>query len=176
MAGLSFASAVVLALMLAVSSVEAKPERHHGESAIRAKVVAEAKRHHVPPSLALAVAMVESNFRPRARSARGARGVMQVMPSTAWGHYRIAKRSLYKPSVNIRVGVRLLRDLHAAYGDWNKALLAYHAGRTGMKRLSDGKKKTYLGRVAKWQTHFSSFDGPAATPILLAGDAKSEQG
>lgn len=44
-----------------------------------------ARRHNVPPRLALAVADVESRFQCHARSRAGAKGVMQVLPRTARG-------------------------------------------------------------------------------------------
>ncbi|MBV8537946.1 MAG: transglycosylase SLT domain-containing protein, partial [Alphaproteobacteria bacterium] len=44
-----------------------------------------AKNGHVPLSMALAVAKVESDMREDAVSTAGARGVMQIMPATAMG-------------------------------------------------------------------------------------------
>ena len=41
-----------------------------------------AARHGVDPALVHAVVRAESNYQPRARSTKGARGLMQVLPST----------------------------------------------------------------------------------------------
>ena len=47
------------------------------------------KSKFVSPSLALAVAETESSFRPHVVSHAGAVGVMQVMPATAYGMYKV---------------------------------------------------------------------------------------
>lgn len=44
---------------------------------------AAARQYDVPAALLLAIAQVESQFNPRAVSPAGARGIMQIMPSTA---------------------------------------------------------------------------------------------
>jgi hypothetical protein len=75
-------------------------------SQVRTMVVEEAQRNGtVPASLALAVAKVESGFDERAESIAGARGVMQIMPKTAWGEYNIAADRLWDPRLNIRTGI-----------------------------------------------------------------------
>lgn len=53
---------------------------------------------------------VESRFNPSARSWVGARGLMQIMPSTGRG-YGSNVRSLGSPQVSVRVATRLLADL-----------------------------------------------------------------
>lgn len=60
--------------------------------------------------LMAAQAYAESLFNPRARSWAGARGLMQVMPSTGRG-YGASTASLYNPDVSVRVASRLLADL-----------------------------------------------------------------
>lgn len=53
---------------------------------------------------------VESRFNPSARSWVGARGLMQIMPSTGRG-YGTNIRSLGSPQVSVKVATRLLADL-----------------------------------------------------------------
>jgi len=61
-----------------------------------------------------AVARVESNYNPNARSWAGARGLMQVMPGTARGH-GVNPEMLYDPEVNVRLGAQILRELNKTF-------------------------------------------------------------
>ncbi len=86
---------------------------------------ATAKR--VPPALVRAVIEAESNFNPSAVSPKGARGLMQLMPSVMQDY---GVTDPFDPGENINAGVSLLRDLLDEYdGDYTKALAAYNAGR-----------------------------------------------
>jgi soluble lytic murein transglycosylase-like protein len=84
-----------------------------------------AVRHGVDPAFALAIAKNESGFRQSARSPKGARGVMQLMPGTA-SRYGADPRDLDQ---NIDAGVRYLRDLAELFGgDAALVAAAYNAG------------------------------------------------
>ena len=79
-----------------------------------------AARTGVKPDLLLALARQESLFDPTARSIADARGVMQLLPSTA---EKVAARSgvtqsridLYDPSVNIELGSANVKMLLAMF-------------------------------------------------------------
>ena len=90
-------------------------------------VVAEnAAKHEISADLVRAVIRVESNWNPRARSAKGAQGLMQLMPATA-AQYGVS--NAYDPEQNIKAGVAYLKSLIDRFdGKTELALAAYNAG------------------------------------------------
>lgn len=89
-------------------------------------ISAAAETHGVDPLLVQALIQVESNYQPRARSSKGAMGLMQLLPSVA-REYRV--RNAYDPASNIDAGVRKLKGLiESMQGDLSLALAAYNAG------------------------------------------------
>src|SRR3954449_6925832 len=87
--------------------------------------------HGVNPMLVSALIQVESNFRPRARSSRGAMGLMQLMPSTV-REYNVANP--FEPKSNIEGGIRHLKSLIDQFGV-EVALAAYNAGEGAVRKF-----------------------------------------
>ncbi|HLY36246.1 MAG TPA: LysM peptidoglycan-binding domain-containing protein [Candidatus Limnocylindria bacterium] len=102
------------------------------QMAVRDAIVVEARRAHVPPPLALAVAWQESGWRQGVVSSAGAIGVMQLLPDTAdWVGLGMLGSPLQIDSMrdNVRGGVMLLRHYLVRYaGDQGLALAAYYQG------------------------------------------------
>ncbi|HHC73676.1 MAG TPA: lytic transglycosylase domain-containing protein [Thiothrix sp.] len=74
----------------------------------------------------IAVMTNESCFKPRARSYKGAKGLMQLMPAAA---ERFGVRDRYHPEQNIRGGVKYLAFLIRRFnGDLPRVIAGYHAG------------------------------------------------
>ncbi len=90
-------------------------------------VIAEhSAQHALNPDFVRAVIQAESAFNPRARSIKGAMGLMQLMPATA-AVYRVT--DAYDPVQNIRAGVAYLKSLMTRFDDdVSLALAAYNAG------------------------------------------------
>lgn len=85
-----------------------------------------AKQTAIEPALLHAVIRVESNYNPNARSPKGARGLMQLMPATA---KRFNVRNAYDPKQNVLAGAQYLRELQTLFkGDIQLVLAAYNAG------------------------------------------------
>lgn len=66
--------------------------------------------------LLVAIAKTESSFNPTVVSWAGARGVMQLMPSTA-AHYGVSEDEIEEPVANIRAAVMNLKDLINLFKD-----------------------------------------------------------
>ena len=104
------------------------------ETAYAGLILAAAETHGVDPVLVQALIQVESNYKPRARSSKGAMGLMQLMPSTA-REYRV--RNAYDPAANIGAGVQKLKGLLDKWGgDVRLALASYNAGEGAVARFN----------------------------------------
>ncbi|MEO7141869.1 MAG: lytic transglycosylase domain-containing protein [Bryobacteraceae bacterium] len=102
---------------------------------ISALVDQTAKQEGVNPALLHAVAAQESGFRPCAVSAKGALGLMQLMPETQQ-HFHVTDP--FDPGQSLTAGSRLLKQLLDRYhGDLSLALSAYNAG-AGRVDQADG--------------------------------------
>ena len=89
--------------------------------------------HGVNPMLVRALIQVESNYKPRAKSHKGAMGLMQLMPATAREH---KVRNPYDPKANIAAGVKHLKGLIDRFdGALDMALAAYNAGEGAVKKF-----------------------------------------
>ena len=91
-----------------------------------------AAEHSLPADLIHSVIKVESNYNPHAVSPKGARGLMQLVPSTA---RRFGVADAFNARENINGGVRYLRYLLDLYGgNYPLALAAYNAGEGAVAR------------------------------------------
>ncbi len=89
-------------------------------------IVAAAKTFALEPELLHAVISAESAYNPLARSSKGARGLMQLMPDTA---KRYGVQNSFDPAQNIGGGAAYLKDLLVMFGnDMQLAVAAYNAG------------------------------------------------
>lgn len=96
------------------------------DPALNQVVAEEAAKHGIDPLLVHAVVWQESRGNPRARSHKGAGGVMQMMPGTA---RRFGVRNRYDPKESVRGGLEYLAWLLDRYnGDVVLALAGYNAG------------------------------------------------
>ena len=99
-----------------------------------------ASRHGLDPDLVRAVIAVESRYDPHARSARGALGLMQLMPATARA---LGIADPADPGQSIEGGSRYLRQLlDRFHGDVIAALAAYNAGPTALQSPESAPAET----------------------------------
>ncbi|MDP9322732.1 MAG: lytic transglycosylase domain-containing protein [Acidobacteriota bacterium] len=112
-------------------------------------IAAAAEAHGVDPMLVRALIQVESGYRPRARSPRGAMGLMQLMPSTA-REYNV--RHPFEPKANIEAGIKHLKTLIDRFGDdVGLALAAYNAGPGAVEKFNGippyRETRSYVSRI-----------------------------
>ena len=104
-------------------------------------------RHGLPARLVKAVIQVESAFQPRARSIKGAMGLMQLMPDTA---RQYQARNPYDPATNIDAGARHLKKLLEEF-ELPLALAAYNAGEAAVRRFGGvppyAETQAYVSRI-----------------------------
>ena len=98
--------------------------------------------------LVSALIQVESGYRPRARSSRGAMGLMQLMPATV-REYKVGNP--FEPKANIEGGIRHLKSLIDRFGVVEMALAAYNAGEGAVAKFKGippyRETRNYVARI-----------------------------
>lgn len=112
-------------------------------------ILRHAEQNAVRADLVRAVIQTESGYNTYARSVKGARGLMQLMPDTA---AEFGVLNSYDPAENIRAGVAYLRRLLDRYGNNEElALAAYNAGPTVVDRYGSvppyRETKNYIAKI-----------------------------
>ncbi|MDZ7752802.1 MAG: transglycosylase SLT domain-containing protein [Gammaproteobacteria bacterium] len=110
-----------------------------------------APEYGLDPALVAAVIRTESNFDPRARSPKDARGLMQLIPATA---RRFGVEDIWDPVENLRGGLAYLRWLLDHFdGDVELALAGYNAGENAVRRYRGippyAETRRYVQRVTR---------------------------
>jgi soluble lytic murein transglycosylase-like protein len=106
-------------------------------------------------SMLVAVAQVESQFQPNARSQADARGLLQVTPTTA----AELKLNVNDPASNVLAGARYLRLMLNRFQRTDLALAAYNAGPTLVERLGRAPSQETQTYVANVQQRWASLAG-----------------
>jgi soluble lytic murein transglycosylase-like protein len=126
-------------------------ERKHALPGIEEYIRQVAVQYQIDPQLVVALIEVESAWDPKARSSKGALGLMQLMPETA-ARFRV--RDPLDPRKNIEGGAHYLRFLLDRFDqNLTYALAAYNAGETIVEKRGGvppyEETRSYVDRVRK---------------------------
>lgn len=135
----------------------------------RDEIVSASEEFDIERNLIAAVIFTESHFNPNAGSHAGAKGLMQLIPSTARG---VAKNiglndytdsKIFDPAINIRLGTAYLRSaIDSRGGNIDVALVNYNAGpkyaglfqNTFNRTLIPRETDSYLRKVkSAWEAY-----------------------
>jgi hypothetical protein len=130
----------------------------------RDMIVKYSRERGISPSMVMALIHQESRFNPRAESPVGARGLMQLMPSTAQREGRILGREvtgnvrasmLFDPELNVKLGTSYFSSRLGMFGGSAVLTVAsYNAGagrvRNWMRDLGDPRELENLNAMIDW--------------------------
>ncbi len=110
-----------------------------------------APRYRLDPKLVIAVIEAESGFDPRARSSKGALGLMQLMPRTA---RRFGVKDPWDPLQNLHGGMAYLRWLLDRFdGNLSLVLAGYNAGEKAVEEYGGvppfRETRRYVQRITR---------------------------
>jgi len=122
--------------------------------------------NNIDPDLVNGVIWVESRFQPGETSSAGARGLMQLMPSTQKGLEKelgLSPGNAFDPQYNIRLGTTMLRNLIDKWdGDMRLVLGSYNWGSGNVAGSPDDfpdSVESYVNLVLSSQKRFEKARG-----------------
>jgi len=148
-------------LVTSHDSAAVPPTRSRAPGRFHQHIARAAAHASVDARLVHAVVAVESSYNARARSPKGAQGLMQLMPATARSYH---PGDLLDPEENLRVGTLHLAALLQRFkGDVRKSVAAYHAGEGAVRRHRGvppfPETVAYVGAVL---AHYRTVPSPSA--------------
>ena len=101
------------------------PKRGEPIGAFKPIIHRAAQKYDLDPELLESIIKAESGGNPGAVSPAGAKGLMQLMDTTA---EEVGVKDVFNPEENILGGAKYLRRMMDRFGDVKTALAAYNAG------------------------------------------------
>jgi hypothetical protein len=146
-----------------------------GDGVIDSYIVDSSRRYGIDPLLIYAQMHQESAFRKRAKSHKGASGLMQLMPATA---RRFGVTNIYDPKQNIDAGVKYMRWLLNKFnGDVVLALAGYNAGEGAVMKYGwqvppYRETRNYVARITR---KYNKISDPSYVNTMMRSSAKSKR-
>ncbi len=161
-------------LVLASQAQAHRPDVRTRARVYEPHIARAAARYGVEPRLLWAIAFLESRFNPRAVSRKGARGLMQFVPSTGRRYGLKTVRELHDPALSIDAAARYVRDLSAMFGGKiDLVLAAYNAGEHAVIHAGYGvpryrETRGYVARMTSLEQEqmLASVPNPGNSPFL----------
>jgi soluble lytic murein transglycosylase-like protein len=150
---------VIIALIILitfVSLVYPEEPKKGSERLYFETIIKASEKYDVEHTLIQAIIMAESTYNPKAVSRRGAKGLMQLMPSTAKS---VGVKNAFNPVQNIDGGTQYFRKLLDRFGgNVRLALAAYNAGKANVLKYRGvppfSVTKRYIRKVLKYQAYY----------------------
>ncbi len=116
------------------------------------------EKFNLPQSLIQGIIAVESAGNPNAISNAGAKGLMQLIDSTA---SYVGIKNVFNPQENIHGGAKYLREMLDMFGgNLDLALAAYNAGPGNVLKYNGippfRETQNYVQRVKRYTSHFTN--------------------
>ncbi len=130
-------------------------------TAYEAAIREAAEKHNLDPNLIRAVIASESAGNARAQSSKNAKGLMQLIDSTATD---MGATNIWDPRENILAGAKYLQQLLNRFGgDVDTALASYNAGPGAVEKHGGippfKETKEYVQKVKNYLQHFQQLEG-----------------
>lgn len=160
---------VALALMLFSQANAANVDT------VKAAIVKYSVEMGVDPAITLSIAKTESGFRHEARSAHGAVGVFQLLPSTA----RRMGLNPYSLDDNIKAGIMYYKSMYKMFGSMELAVAAYNAGPANVKKYNAippyRETRRFVSQIMSDYYYLKAHTDPAVVAYNKAQKAKAQE-
>ncbi|MCK5126732.1 MAG: lytic transglycosylase domain-containing protein [candidate division Zixibacteria bacterium] len=120
----------------------------------------ESAKYNYDPLLIMSVIITETTFKKGQVSHVGARGIMQLMPSTGQdvamrsGMQWIGSEQLFDPTTNVKLGTLYLFEQILKFKDVRKGIIAYNLGETRLRGRLRANKPLPSGYFRKiWENY-----------------------
>ena len=144
---------------------------------VKAAIVKHSVEMGVDPAITLSIAQVESGFNHDLKSAYGAVGVFQLLPSTA----RRMGLNPYSLDDNIKGGIMYYKSMYQMFGSMQLAVAAYNAGPANVKKYNAvppfKETKNFVSSIMSGYYYLKAHTDPAVVAYYSqkAAEQKSKQ-